>query len=87
MQCSIALLQETHLMEIEHRKLKREWVDQAFYASYGKRRGVAILVSKGIAFRVDKEIKDNMGRYVMVIGSIGDVNISILNVYAPNEEN
>lgn len=23
----------------------------------------------------------------MVIGSIGDVNISILNVYAPNEEN
>lgn len=61
MQCSIALLQETHLMETEHRKLKREWVSQVFYAAYGKRRGVAILISKGIAFRVDKEIKDNMG--------------------------
>ncbi len=86
MQCSIALLQETHLIETEHRKLKREWVDRVFHASYGKRRGVAILISKGTTFKVEKEIKDNMGRFVMIIGSIGDMTISILNVYAPTEE-
>lgn len=28
-----------------------------------------------------------MGRYIMVVGSIGDMSIYILNVYAPNEEN
>lgn len=36
MHCSIALLQETHLTEIEHKKLKRERVDQVYSSSYGK---------------------------------------------------
>ena len=36
--CSIALLQETHLTEIEHQKLKREWVDQGYCSSYGKHK-------------------------------------------------
>lgn len=31
--CSIALLQETHLNDIEHKKLRREWVGQVFSAS------------------------------------------------------
>jgi len=27
-----------------------------------------------------------MGRYIMIVGSIGNLAISFLNVYAPNEE-
>jgi len=87
LKCSIALLQEAHLVEVESQKLKREWVNQVFHASYGKRRGVAILINRSLPFSAEKVIKDNMGRFVMVIGSIGDMAISILNVYAPNEEN
>uniref|UniRef100_A0A3P8S3G3 Endonuclease/exonuclease/phosphatase domain-containing protein n=1 Tax=Amphiprion percula TaxID=161767 RepID=A0A3P8S3G3_AMPPE len=83
LQCSIALLQETHLTDTEHKKIKREWVNQVFYASYGKRRGVAILIGKGTPIKVEKDIKDNTGRYVLIVGSIGDMTISILNVYAP----
>lgn len=30
--CSIALLQETHLNDIEHKKLRREWIGQVFSA-------------------------------------------------------
>lgn len=86
LQCSIALLQETNLTDTEHKKLKREWVNQVFNASYGKRRGVAILIGKGTPIKVEKEIKDTTGRYVMIVGSVGDMIISILNVYAPNEE-
>ena len=34
--CSIALLQETHLDDPEHKKLRREWVGQVFSASCEK---------------------------------------------------
>ena len=85
MQCSIALLQETHLSEKEHIKLKREWVNLVYSASNGKKRGVAILISKTLAFSAEKVVQDKSGRYVMVVGSVGGTEISILNVYAPNE--
>ena len=85
MQCSIALLQETHLSEKEHIKLKREWVNLVYSASNGKKRGVAILISKTLAFSAEKVVQDKSGRYVMVVGSVGGTEISILNVYAPNQ--
>lgn len=69
LQCSIALIQETHLVEGEYKKLEREWVNQVFHASYGKKRGVAILINKSLPFFAEKVIQDTMGRYVMVVGS------------------
>ena len=86
LKCSIALLQETHLTEAEGKKLNKDWVNQVFHASYGKKRGVAILINKSLPFSAEKVIKDNMGRYVMVVGSISDLTVSILNVYFPNED-
>jgi len=32
-------------------------------------------------------IWEDMGRYIMVVGTIGEITISIINIYAPNEEN
>lgn len=37
-------------------------------------------------FEVDKEVKDKEGRYVMIVGHIGDMTIAVINVYFPNEE-
>lgn len=68
LQCSIALLQETHLSKLEHEKLRREWVNQTYSASYGKKRGVTILISKSLAFSTEKVIQDKLGRYVVVLG-------------------
>lgn len=85
MQCSIALLQETHLSENEHIKLKREWVNLVYSASNGKKRGVATLINRNLAFTAEKVIQDKTGRYVMVVGTVGGNEISLLNVYAPNE--
>ena len=50
-----------------------------------KKRGVAILINKTLAFSSENVIQDKLGRFVMVVGSIGDVEISIVNLYAPNE--
>lgn len=85
MQCSIALLQETHLSESEHIKLRREWVNLVYSASNGKKRGVAILINRNLAFNAEKVIQDKSGQYVMVVGIAGGTEVSILNVYAPNE--
>lgn len=88
LQCSVALIQETHLLQTEHLKLKREWVDQVYSASCGskKKRGVAILFNKSVYYNDEKNFQDDEGRYVMVIGTMGGKKITILNVYTPNED-
>lgn len=42
-QTQIALLQETHLTDVEHKKYLREWVGQVYFSSYStNKRGVII---------------------------------------------
>ena len=80
----LAFIQETHLIDSEHSKLKRDWVGQVFYSSFtSKSRGVAILVHKTLP-PPDVEVKaDTLGRYVMVKGTLCGEPVSYLNVYAP----
>lgn len=69
--CQIALLQETHLSDLEHIKLRRNWVGQVFYSSFkSNSRGVAILVHRNLPFTLEKTISDKEGRYVLVSGHI-----------------
>ena len=84
-EAQIAFLQETHLVDTEHGKLKRGRFKQIFYSSYrsGHRRGAAILISNQIQFEHISEIKDKEGRYVMVIGRIDGVIVTLLCIYAP----
>lgn len=53
--CAVAMLQETHLSEKEHMKLRREWVEQQYSSSdqNGKKR-VAILFNRSIYFCREK---------------------------------
>ena len=45
----VAFIQETHLSDAEHTKLKRDWVGHVYYSSFTtKARGVAILIHKKI---------------------------------------
>lgn len=81
----IALLQETHLSEKEHEKLKRNGFNQVFFSSYNKghRRGVATLKSGKVTFEKLSEISDKQGRYVLIKGRLEGELVTILNVYAP----
>uniref|UniRef100_A0A3Q3EHW0 L1 transposable element RRM domain-containing protein n=1 Tax=Labrus bergylta TaxID=56723 RepID=A0A3Q3EHW0_9LABR len=51
------LLQETHLSDAEHIKLRRGWVGQVFYTSHNsKSRGVAIILHRSLPFTLDRTI-------------------------------
>ena len=56
-----------------------------FHASGNeKKAGVAILVSDKIDFKIKTVTRDNVGYYIMIKGSFQDVDITIINIYAPN---
>lgn len=80
----IAFIQETHLSNEEHQRLKRDWVGKIFYSSFTSRsRGVAILIHKALPLTEVKVKSDKLGRYVKVLGSLYGDTVSYLNVYAP----
>ena len=48
--------------------------------------GVAILISDKINLNKKKITRDKEGHYVMIMGSIQEEDITIVNIYAPNIE-
>lgn len=86
--CQIAFLQETHLPDIEHEKLKKSWANEVFYSSHqsGRKRGVSILIHRQVNFSPNLVYKDSEGRFILVNGSIDGIQISLMNIYAPNED-
>uniref|UniRef100_A0A4W5LV10 exodeoxyribonuclease III n=1 Tax=Hucho hucho TaxID=62062 RepID=A0A4W5LV10_9TELE len=81
----IALLQETHLCDAEHAKLRRAWVGQVYFSSL-KSNSKAILIHKNVPFIIDKNISDPEGRFILITGSLYGQPITILNIYAPNTD-
>lgn len=80
----VAFLQETHLVDKEHIKLKRDWVGQIYYSSFSSNsRGVAILIHRSVPFVLGTCRKDPEGRYVLLQGTIYGTQITMMNIYAP----
>lgn len=81
----IAFLQETHLNEIEHRKLGRLGYKHVYSSSHkvSSKRGVAILINNILTYEHILEKKDSEGRYILIKGRLEGAMITLLNVYAP----
>ena len=81
----IAFIQETHLSDTEHLKLRTGWVGNVFCSSFtSKARGVALLINKKLNFQLNSVEKDRSGRFLLVNGTVNNNKITLINVYGPN---
>lgn len=85
----VNLLQETHLSEAEHEKLKRFGFRHTYYSSHynTRQRGVTILISNHIQFDFHKKIKDSNGQYLILKGILDQTPVTLVNIYAPPGSN
>uniref|UniRef100_A0A672IKH9 Reverse transcriptase domain-containing protein n=1 Tax=Salarias fasciatus TaxID=181472 RepID=A0A672IKH9_SALFA len=84
----IIFLQETHMRSRDQVRLRCPWISEVFHSSFNsKARGVAILIAKSVQFTHNKTISDRDGRYLIVLGTIFDSPVLLVNVYAPNFDN
>uniref|UniRef100_A0A3B4VKF1 exodeoxyribonuclease III n=1 Tax=Seriola dumerili TaxID=41447 RepID=A0A3B4VKF1_SERDU len=81
----IAFLQETHLVTADHMKLRKPWVGQLYHSQFNtKARGTAILICKNVQFSLKESISDPQGRFVIVTGSLFNMQVALACIYAPN---
>ena len=83
---TICCLQESHLSQQDKHRLKvKGWKTIIQANGPQKRAGTAILISDTIDFKLNKVIKDRQGHYIMIRGSISQEDLTIINIYAPDE--
>lgn len=83
----VIMLQETHMSNEEHNKMRRFGYLNSFYSSCknSRKRGVAIMVSNSLNFNLIKEEGDKEGRYILVKGKLDDVLVTFACIYVPPE--
>ena len=68
----------------EYVGLKRGWVGQVYHSTFqGKARGAGILISKAVQFISSETISEPNGRFVVVVGKLYGLPVTLACVYAP----
>lgn len=84
----IIFLQETHLKNDSHNRLRCRWIGQLYHSNFlSKAWGTAILIRKGIPFKHKETIVDKEGRYIIVTGELHSISLTLVNIYGPNFDN
>ena len=83
----IIFLQETHSTKSEEAFWKSQWGESAWFASFSSQsRGVAILIRNSISVKVNLVFYDPNGRFLILNCKINDVPLTLVNLYAPNND-
>ena len=83
----IICLQETHTKKSDEKILKSMSGGQIFYAhGTTQSRGCAVLIKRNISTKIFKINCDNNGRYIIIDLLLSDYRLTLVNVYAPNED-
>lgn len=85
LKAEICFLQETHIKKTAAKVLRPSWASHVFQSNFStKSRGVAILIKKQVPFVHTQTISDDRGRYLLVIGELNSVPVTLINAYGPN---
>ena len=83
----VVCLQETHCIDEFVSEWNSQWGGKGFYANgTSNSRGVCILIKKGCDIKVHKVHRDQEGRFIAIEALLEDQNVSIVNIYAPNQD-
>lgn len=81
----VACTQETHFSSTSSPKYFDAQYPQVFLANGPtKQRGVLIAFRKSVPFNCVKQIADPDGRYLLLVGTIQDAEVTIMSYYASN---
>ena len=84
----VLILQETHSSPQIENIWENEWGGKAIYAhGTSQARGIAILLSRKCQFTTSNILRDINGRYVIVDITEDEQTVTLVVVYAPNEDN
>ena len=83
----VILLQETHTVELVEQIWRSEWKGQVEFC-HGKSsaRGVATLISNKLNIQINKVIRDNTGRFLLLDTTFENQPLIIINIYAPTKD-
>ena len=81
-------LQETYSSKDCAKTWEAEWGGKVFF-SHGSThsKGVMILINPKVELKIEKEISDNNGRYIILDAMVDDSHVILVNIYAPNDLN
>ena len=85
---NIICLQDVHINDNLESFIKAEWGYDIFFSSYTTMsRGVMILLNNNFEQKVKKVKKDKNGNYIILGIEIQGKDITLANIYGPNEDN
>ena len=85
---SIFFVQEAHCSDSSMHDWRAEWGYQALFSCCSsKKAGVAILFNNNFAFQISKSYVDPEGRFVICDLNSSGKQITLANIYAPNDDN
>ena len=85
---SIICVQDTHFISKNERLILAEWWYKATFISFSSNsRGVAIFFQNTFQFNLNQTICDPNGNFVIINITIDDIQMTIVNIYAPNNDN
>ena len=85
---ALCLLQETHSGEGTHSKWKDEWANDAFFCGQSNNsEGIGILMNKNLSYTIQKYNEIVSGRIQALELVINEKELTIINLYGPNNDN